>query len=102
MRSSRNSEPSRRPALRERIQFVPEPRGPGQQGDPPLARPIEAGDAIEHGGLPGAVGADECRDMAAIGLLSLRITDGSRLPIRPRGFHAMIRTMAKPNSNIRY
>ena len=114
---------------------------------------VEAGHAVEHGGLAGAVRADQCRDLAALrfegqvvdghqaaethrqmldledgivlhcrrfsvrrgrhqpcpslvklpetALRSLRNAVGSRLPTKPRGFHTMTVTMARPKISMR-
>ncbi len=121
------------------------------QRDPPFGRLVEAGDAVEDGGLARAVRADQRCDVAAaglegevadgdeaaeahgqmldredrVGIPALRgvavahqpwpcetspapmrffcfsATDGTRLLMRPRGFHTMMITMASPKISMR-
>src|SRR5215203_2761510 len=101
------------------------------QADETGSRLVEAGDAVEHRGLAGAVRSDERGDVAAPGderqvvdrdqaakshgevldpqdglgwahvLRSPSVSDGSRVETRPRGRQTMISTMAKPNTSMR-
>ena len=54
---------------------APHRRIAAMQRETPLGRPIKAGDAIEYGGLAGAVRPDQCRDRAAPDL-ERQIVDG--------------------------
>src|SRR5262249_1971725 len=128
-------------AVGQGVERIPQMRRAELQGDAALGRLVEAGDAIEDGGLAGAVRPDQRSDVAALGgerevvhgdqaaephgqgldaqdrvchpcpsrtmeasmvLRSLSTPVGSGVLTRPRGFQAMISTMAKPNSSIRY
>ena len=69
MRSSRNSEPpaahlAAHRAGGQRVDPLPRRRIAALQGDAAFGRLVEAGDAIEHGGLAGAVRADQGGDLA--------------------------------------
>src|SRR5690606_8911810 len=100
------------------------------QGEAAGARAVEAGEAVEHGGLAGAVGADDGGDGARVGAKrevvdrghaleahaqpldreqwrahegarSGRRSVGSRQASRPCGRQTMISTMAAPNASSR-
>ncbi len=48
------------------LEFAPGGGGAVDQGEPSLGRLVEAGDAVEHGRLAGAVRPDQCDDAAAL------------------------------------
>src|SRR5262249_29577304 len=136
-----------RPAQRTRaaagdgLEVVPHRGIAVAQPEPSLRRFVEAGDAVEHGGLAGAVRSDQRGDgiglrrereildgdeapeahaqvfdpqqrrvhprpsltrSRPIALRSRRNAEGWRVATRPRGFHTMISTMARPNNSMRY
>src|ERR1700704_1155223 len=85
-------------------------------------RLVKTGDAVEYGGLAGAVWSDQRGDLAAldtqnqiaahpcpsltrsdeIAWLCLRKTVGARWPISPRGRQIINSTIARPNTSMRY